>query len=136
MIRHSGISPLGRAGPHRAPARPNFLGPDNAPNDGFVSPFGINVFRSRETTKCIDEQQLWHLNMNIIERMGLRLLRSVERTWRVHVRGRPSAGRDELARLGLVTVDAKPGCDELSRFALRSVGEVTRKETGPFARDV
>jgi hypothetical protein len=76
------------------------------------------------------------IHMNTVERIGLRLLRGVERIWRVHVRGRPAAGRDELARLGLVTVDAKPGCDELSRFALRSVGEVRRKETCPFARDV
>jgi len=76
------------------------------------------------------------IHMNTVERIGLRQLRRLERTWRVHVRGCSSAGRDELARLGLVTVDAKPGCDELSRFALRSVGEATRKEIGPFARDV
>jgi hypothetical protein len=76
------------------------------------------------------------IHMNTVERIGLRLLRGVERTWQVHVRGRPSAGRDELARLGLVAVDAEPGCDELSRFALRLVGEATRKEIGPFARDV
>ena len=76
------------------------------------------------------------IHMNTIERIGLRLIGGVERTWRAHIRGRRSAGRDELARLGLVTVDAKPGCDELSRFALRSVGEVRRKETCPFARDV
>jgi hypothetical protein len=76
------------------------------------------------------------IHMNTVERIGLRLLRGVERNWQVHVRGSPSAGRDELARLGLVTVDAKPDCDELSRFALRSVGEVTPKETCPFARDV
>jgi len=76
------------------------------------------------------------IHMNTVERIGLRLLRGSERTWRVHARGSLSAVRDELARLGLVTVDVKPGCDELSRFALWSVGEVTPKETCPFARDV
>jgi hypothetical protein len=76
------------------------------------------------------------IHMNTAERIGLRLLRGKQRTWGYHVRGRPSAGRDELALLGFVAVDAKPGCDELSSFDLRSVEEITRKDTGPFARDV
>ena len=76
------------------------------------------------------------IHMNTVEHIGLRLLRGVERTLAGPRPRAPVRGRDELARMGLVIVDAKPGCDELSRFALRSVGEVTRKETGPFARDV
>jgi hypothetical protein len=48
----------------------------------------------------------------------------------------PAHGREGLARLGLLTVDARAEGDELSRLALRSVGDRERVETGPFARDV
>jgi hypothetical protein len=75
-------------------------------------------------------------HMNTVEAMRLRVLRGVRRACRVPGPAVPAAGRDELARLGLLTVGERSGGDELSRLALRSVGEGVRNETGLFARDV
>ena len=46
-------------------------------------------------------------HMNTIRRIGRRVLRGVERARLLHGRQRSAAGRDELARLGLITVAAE-----------------------------
>jgi hypothetical protein len=75
-------------------------------------------------------------HMNTVERMRLTVLGGVGRACRVPGPGRPAAGRDEVARLGLLTVGDRSGGDKLSRLALRSVDEGVRNGTGQFARVV
>jgi hypothetical protein len=74
--------------------------------------------------------------MNRVKRIGVRVLHAVRQAQCVPGPKVPAAGRDELARLGLLTVGKESGCDELSRLALRSFSEGERRETGLFAQDV